>query len=170
MVLLPAPRPASTEPEGTRHCPASWLWPTRAPPLAVPNPLPGYSLQPALRRPPGHHVGHKHRPARPVTAAGDRNAEAPAGILQGNRRQSELWLPSRAKAPRGDRPATATAISTPRGRRPHLADGGRVLLPDGQLLHVQHLAERERGQWAWGPSTSAGVCGGPQPSRRGAPV
>lgn len=81
-----------------RHFPASRLWPTQVPPLAVPEPgLPGYSLQPALSRPSRHHIGHKHGSTGPVTTTRDGDAKAPAGVLRGDQRQSELLLPSGTK-------------------------------------------------------------------------
>lgn len=81
--------------------PPSFVWPTQVPPPRVSalcrTPPPWYSLQPALSRPSGHHVGHYHGPTRPVSAAGDRNAEAPAGVLRGDRRRDELLLSSGTK-------------------------------------------------------------------------
>lgn len=75
-VLLPGPGRCRQSPK----VPARSSLPAPSPRGPPPT---SYSLQPALGRPSGHHIGNDHRATGPVPAAGDGNAEATAGVLGG---------------------------------------------------------------------------------------
>lgn len=100
-----------------------------------------------------HQAGHDRQRLR---------CQSPGAGPEGESGQSELLLPCTTKV-LPLRPHCHPHQLPLRGGRPHLADGSRVLFPDGELLHVQHLPHRGQG-WR----REVGVCAAP-PALSGEP-